>query len=175
VVNDDPSARVGTEHDEPLTDIGSTSEEGPTRDPVADQIGPPPPPAAETVTDERRREERAAPARDAPRGARERTARSVAVMGDRILVSLPVDAERRTTTGILIPATAQSIDRKGVWGEVIATGPNVRQIATGDEVLYLPDDAIEVDIKGDPYLIVRERDIHASASARRDGTTGLYL
>lgn len=101
--------------------------------------------------------------------------RSVAVLGDRILVGVPSDAERRTKGGIVIPATAQSVDRKGVWGEVIATGPHVRQVATGDEILYLPEDAIEVDIKGDPYVIVRERDVHATASTKRDGTTGLYL
>ncbi len=101
--------------------------------------------------------------------------RSVAVLGDRILVALPPDAERRSKGGILIPATAQSVDRKGMWGQVIGVGPNVRHVDTGDEVLYLPDEAIEVDIQGESYLIVRERDVHAVASARRDGATGLYL
>lgn len=100
---------------------------------------------------------------------------SVAVTGDRILMAPPPDTERRTRTGILIPATAQSVDRKGVWGEVIGVGPQVRHVQAGDEVLYLPEDAIEVDIQGDPYLIVRERDVHAVASPRRDGATGLYL
>ncbi|MGH3443723.1 MAG: GroES family chaperonin [Nitriliruptorales bacterium] len=100
---------------------------------------------------------------------------SVAVTGDRILVGLPENGERRTKAGILIPATAQSVEKKGVWGEVIAAGPHVRNVDTGDEVLYLPGDAIEVDIQGDPYLIVRERDVHAIASSRRDAATGLYL
>jgi len=101
--------------------------------------------------------------------------RHVAVLGDRVLVAPPGDAERRTKGGILIPATAQSVDRKGIWGEAIGVGPHVRQVAAGDEVLYLPDDAIEVDIQGEPYLIVRERDVHAVASPRRDDATGLYL
>lgn len=100
---------------------------------------------------------------------------SVAVTGDRILVAPPEDAERRTKGGILIPATAQSVDRRGVWGEVIGAGPHVRHVEPGDEVLYLPDDAIQVEIQGDPYLIVRERDVHAVASDGRDGGTGLYL
>jgi hypothetical protein len=30
-------------------------------------------------------------------------------------------------------------------------------------------------VQGEPYLIVRERDIHAVGSTRRDGATGLYL
>lgn len=101
--------------------------------------------------------------------------RSVSVTADRILVVLPDDAERRSKGGILIPATAQSVDRKGVWGEVIGTGPHVRSVDPGDEILYLPDDAIEVDIQGESYLIVRERDVHATASTRQDGSTGLYL
>ncbi len=101
---------------------------------------------------------------------------SVAVTGDRILIAPPPETERRTRTGILIPATAQSVDRKGVWGEVIGVGPNVRHMNTDDEVLYLPEDAIEVEIRGEPYLIVRERDVHAVASGVRDASsTGLYL
>jgi chaperonin GroES len=101
--------------------------------------------------------------------------RSVAVLGDRVLVAPPGDAERTSKGGILIPATARSMDRKGLWGEAIGIGPHVRHLDVGDEVLYLPDDAIEVDVQGDAYLIVRERDVHAVASARRDGATGLYL
>jgi chaperonin GroES len=101
--------------------------------------------------------------------------RSVAVLGDRVLVAPPDEAERRTKAGILIPATAKSVDRKGIWGQAIGVGPHVRSIQTGDDVLYLPEDAIEVDVQGEPYLIVRERDIHAVGSTRRDGATGLYL
>ncbi len=101
--------------------------------------------------------------------------RAVAVLGDRVLVAPPDDAERRTKGGILIPATAASVDRKGIWGETIGVGPHVRQVGTGDEVLYLPEDAIEVDIQGEAYLIVRERDVHAVASPTSETATGLYL
>lgn len=101
--------------------------------------------------------------------------RSVAVTADRVLVEPPQDAERKSKGGILIPATAQSVDRKGVWGKVIGVGPQVRYIHIEDEVLYLPEDAIEVDVQGEPYIIVRERDVHAVASTRHDGATGLYL
>lgn len=112
-------------------------------------------------------------ARDAAR--LEEVRRSIVVLGDRVLVSPPDDSERKSKGGILIPATARSVDRKGIWGEAIAVGPHVRQLGVGDEVLYLPEDAIEVDVQGDAYLIVRERDVHAVASSRRDGATGLYL
>jgi len=105
----------------------------------------------------------------------EEVRRSVAVLGDRVLVAPPEDTERKSKGGILIPATARSIDRKGIWGEAIGVGPHVRQLGVGDDVLYLPEDAIEVDVQGEAYLIVRERDVHAVASGRRDGATGLYL
>lgn len=101
--------------------------------------------------------------------------RHVIVLGDRVLLVPPDDTERRTKAGILIPATAASMDRKGIWGEAIGVGPHVRQVDVGDEVLYLPDDVIEVDVQGEAYLIVRERDIHAAASVRSENATGLYL
>lgn len=101
--------------------------------------------------------------------------RSVAVLGDRVLVALPPEGERTSKGGIVIPATAKSVDRKGIWGEVIGVGPHVRHVQPDDEVLYLPEDAIEVDVQGETYLIVRERDIHAVASTGGGGTTGLYL
>jgi chaperonin GroES len=112
------------------------------------------------------------PVRTAPPDTR----RVVAVTSDRVLVAIPDNAERRSKGGILIPATAQSVDRKGLWGETLGVGPNVRNVATGDEVLYLPEDAIEVDVRGETYLIVRERDIHAVASDRPESDgSGLYL
>lgn len=103
------------------------------------------------------------------------TQRSVTMAGDRVLVRPPADAERRTRAGILIPATAQSVDRRGIWGPTVTVGPHVRNVAPGDEVLYLPEDAIEVDVRGELFLVVRERDVHAIASERGDDNTGLYL
>jgi chaperonin GroES len=101
--------------------------------------------------------------------------RSVSVTGDRILVAPPDSSERRSSGGILIPATAQSVDRRGIWGQTIGVGPHVRNVGAGDEVLYLPSDAIEVDVRGETYLIVRERDVHAVASDGGPEDTGLYL
>lgn len=101
--------------------------------------------------------------------------RAVAMLGDRVLVALPSDAERRSKGGILIPATAQSIDRKGIWGVVVDVGPHARHVQRDDEVLYLPEDAIEIDVRGDAYLVIRERDVHAVASTRADSATGVYL
>lgn len=101
---------------------------------------------------------------------------AVRVTSDRILCRQPGDEERRTKGGILIPATAQSADRRGLWAEVAEVGPLVRTVQPGDRVLVLPDAVIDVDVRGDAFLIVRERDVHAIASEERAaGSTGLYL
>ena len=99
----------------------------------------------------------------------------VQMLNDRILVDLESDGERRSTGGILIPATAQ-IGKRLAWGEVIAVGPNVRSMEPGDQVLFNPEDRFEVEVRGTDYLILRERDIHAVAAKRlEEGSTGLYL
>ena len=42
-------------------------------------------------------------------------------------------------------------------------------------MLFNPEECFEVDVQGEEYLILRERDVHAVASERMDGGTGLYL
>jgi len=97
------------------------------------------------------------------------------MLADRVLVQIPqAEGERRSRSGILIPATAQ-VSKRLVWAEVVAVGPHVRTIKTNDQVLFSPEDRYEVEVQGEDYLILRERDIHAVASERIDGSTGLYL
>ncbi|MBB32845.1 MAG: chaperonin [Acidimicrobiaceae bacterium] len=98
------------------------------------------------------------------------------MLNDRILVEIPgEDGERRSSGGILIPATAQ-VSRRLSWAEVKATGPNVRSMEIGDQVLFNPEDRYEVEVRGNDYIILRERDVHAVAAERLDqGSTGLYL
>jgi chaperonin GroES len=55
-------------------------------------------------------------------------------------------------------------------------GGNVRTVQAGDRVLFDPSDRSEVEVRGDDYVLLRERDLHAVASERlEDGQTGLYL
>jgi chaperonin GroES len=99
----------------------------------------------------------------------------ITMLTDRVLVQIPAaEGERRSRAGILIPATAQ-VSKRLVWAEVVAVGPHVRTIKPGDKVLFSPEDRYEVEVQGEDYLILRERDIHAVASDRIDGGTGLYL
>jgi chaperonin GroES len=100
----------------------------------------------------------------------------IKMLNDRILVDMDrQDGERRSTGGILIPATAQ-VGKRLAWAEVIAVGPNVRAMELGDHVLFNPEDRYEVEVGGDDYLILRERDIHAVAATRlEESGAGLYL
>ncbi|MFC7574428.1 hypothetical protein ACFQX8_19970 [Klenkia terrae] len=62
----------------------------------------------------------------------------IKMLHDRLLVSLRKDdGDRRSTGGILIPATAQ-IAKRLVWGEARGVGSNVRQVKVGDRVLFSP-------------------------------------
>ncbi len=99
----------------------------------------------------------------------------IKMLHDRVLVKeTQDDGERRSGGGILIPATAQ-VSKRLVWAQVLAVGNHVRSVENGDRVLFSPDDRFEVEIAGDAYLLLRERDLHAVAAERNDQNTGLYL
>jgi chaperonin GroES len=99
----------------------------------------------------------------------------IKMLNDRLLVRIPKeDGERRSMGGILIPATAQ-LSKRLVWAEVMALGANVRTIEVGDKVLFSPEDRYEVEVQGEDFLMLRERDIHAVAATRVTGSTGLYI
>ncbi len=100
----------------------------------------------------------------------------IKMLNDRVLVKIgQTEGERRSSGGILIPATAQ-MSKRLTWAEVVAVGPNVRAMEAGDRVLFNPEDRYEVEVRGMDYVILRERDLHAVASDRlEEGSTGLYL
>jgi chaperonin GroES len=99
----------------------------------------------------------------------------ITMLADRVLVQIPgAEGERKSRAGILIPATAQATKRLS-WADVVAVGPHVRTIKAGDKVLFNPEERYEVEVHGEEYLLMRERDIHAVASERLDTGTGLYL
>lgn len=99
----------------------------------------------------------------------------IKMLNDRLLVKIPKEeGERRSSGGILIPATAQ-LSKRLVWAEVVALGQNVRSVEVGDRVLFSPEDRYEVEVGGVDYIMLRERDIHAVASSRIEAHTGLYL
>lgn len=98
------------------------------------------------------------------------------MLHDRILVELDKDSsERRSASGIVIPATA-TLGRRLSWARVVAAGPNVRQLSVGDRVLFDPEDRAEVEVSSKDYILLRERDVHAVAEPEgRESELGLYL
>ena len=99
----------------------------------------------------------------------------IKMLNDRLLVRIGRDdGERRSSGGILIPATAQ-MSKRLIWAEVVALGQNVRVAEVGDLVLFSPDDRYEVEVQGEDLIMLRERDLHAVAAERIEASTGLYL
>ena len=101
----------------------------------------------------------------------------IKMLHDRILVELDKESgERRSAGGIVIPATAAMGARRLVWSRVVAAGPHARSVEVGDKVLFDPEDKAEVEVSGEVYVVMRERDVHAVAAERLgDSATGLYL
>ncbi len=85
---------------------------------------------------------------------------------DRVILK-PMEAEQKTSGGIIIPDNAKEKPQKG---EVISVGPGKvndkgqkidMTLKKGDKVLYGKYSGTEVNIDGDEYLIVRESDVLA--------------
>jgi chaperonin GroES len=118
------------------------------------------------------------PSRAGPRSKRGTAAPEIQLTGDRLVVRVPENGERRTTGGLLIPATAIPAPRRLSWGDVTLTGPEVRVAKEGDRVLFLPSAGLEVELEGEDLVLLRERDVQAVSSqpARaKDRTPGQYL
>ncbi|TDT34052.1 GroES family chaperonin [Naumannella halotolerans] len=106
--------------------------------------------------------------------ATDHTSLGVQMLNDRVLVKPSNPGERTTRAGILIPATAE-VAKRLIWGEVAAVGQHVRSVKAGEMALFSPEDRSEVELGGDIYVVLRERDLDAVASDRNAGGTGLYL
>jgi chaperonin GroES len=83
---------------------------------------------------------------------------------DRVVVRR-LDAEEKTTGGIIIPDTAKE---KPMEGEIVAAGPGARnetgalvalEVKAGDRVLFGKWSGTEVKIDGEELLIMKESDI----------------
>lgn len=101
----------------------------------------------------------------------------IKMLHDRLMVEVDQDAgERRSSGGIVIPATAAMGARRLSWSKVVAVGPQARSVEVGDRVLFDAEDKSEVEVHGETYVVMRERDVHAVAADRLgDQATGLYL
>ena len=101
---------------------------------------------------------------------------SIRLTGDRLVVRASENGERKSAGGLLIPATAAPAPRRLTWGDVTLVGPDVRVAKQGDRVLFLPSSGLEVELEGEEFVLLRERDIQAVASAPgEERAPGQYL
>jgi chaperonin GroES len=112
-----------------------------------------------------------------PRARRPTADGLVRLTGDRLVVRSPENGERKSTGGLLIPATAMPAPRRLMWADVALVGPDVRVAKLGDRVLFLPQSALEVELEGEEVLLLRERDVQAvqAAAGGKDHPPGQYL
>ena len=82
-------------------------------------------------------------------------------LADRVLVE-PSAAETKTTSGIIIPDTAQEKPQKG---KIVAVGKGTKEqpisVKVGDNVLYGKYSGTDLKYEGKDYLIMKESDILA--------------
>lgn len=123
----------------------------------------------------------AKPAPRKPRNPRARKAGvspEVRLTGDRLVVRVPDNGERKSAGGLLIPATAMPAPKRLLWGDVSLVGPDVRVAKQGDSVLFLPSSGLEVELEGEDLVLLRERDVQAvsqAAASKSERVPGQYL
>ena len=87
-------------------------------------------------------------------------------LDDRVVVE-PIEAEEKTSGGIVLPDTAKEKPQRGT---VVAVGPGrlldngkraELSVTVGDEVIYGKYGGSEIEINGDEVKILRETDILA--------------
>ena len=106
------------------------------------------------------------------------TTGDIRLTGDRLVVRVPENGERKSAGGLLIPATAMPAPKRLSWGDVTLVGPDVRVAKKGDRVLFLPSSGLEVELDGDDLVLLRERDVQAVQTPRdgkADRAPGQYL
>lgn len=108
---------------------------------------------------------------------RKRQPEEVRLTGDRLVVEHPDSGERKSRAGLLIPATAAPAPKRCMWAEVVLVGPEVRSAKIGDKILFLPQAGLEIELNGEEFLLLRERDVQAvsSSSDGREREPGQYL
>ena len=82
-------------------------------------------------------------------------------LADRVVIK-PAPAEEKTVGGIIIPDTAKE---KPLKGTVLAVGNGTKdeemQLKAGDNDLYGKYSGTEVELEGEKYLIMHQKDVLA--------------
>ena len=76
-------------------------------------------------------------------------------LGDRV-VAIREKAQEKTASGLYLPNQAKE---KPVMAEVVAVGPDAKEITIGDKIIYKEYSTTELTIDGQEYLIVKAEDV----------------
>ena len=76
-----------------------------------------------------------------------------------------------------VPVIGRFVARQTGVAAARVSGPvGEIRVEVGDRVLFDPQERAEVEVRGESFVLLRERDLHAVASERiEEGQTGLYL
>lgn len=83
-------------------------------------------------------------------------------LGDYVVATAEA-AETKTASGIYLPDNAAE---KPKTAQVVACGPDAKQVATGDRIIYKTYSTTEVKVEGTEYILVKEEDILATVEAK---------
>jgi chaperonin GroES len=93
-------------------------------------------------------------------------------LGDRLIVEV-LEEEQMTSSGIVLPDTAQEKPQRG---RVLSVGPGARDedgeyikmdVEEGDEIIFSKYGGTEIKVDGDDVLILRESDVLAKVVGDR--------
>lgn len=79
-------------------------------------------------------------------------------LADRLL-AVREEAQIKTASGIYLPETSKE---KSVIAKVVAIGPDVKNVAIGNRIIYKEYVTTELKVDGIEYLIVKEEDVLAT-------------
>lgn len=79
-------------------------------------------------------------------------------LADRI-VAVREEAQAKTASGLYLPDNAKE---KPVIAKIVAVGPDVKSLKTGNKIVYKEYSTTELKIDDTEYLIVKEEDVLAT-------------
>lgn len=79
-------------------------------------------------------------------------------LGDYV-VAVGEEAETKTASGIYLPEKATE---KPKTAKVVVVGPAVRQVKSGDRIVYKSFSTTEIKVGQEEYILVKEEDVLAT-------------
>lgn len=79
-------------------------------------------------------------------------------LGDRV-IAVAEEAQSKTASGFYLPDGAKE---KSKVAKVVATGASVKDVKTGDKIIYKDYSTTEIKVDGTEYIIVKEEDVLAT-------------